>query len=192
MTRSFSGQMGQKCSARNTMLGTEHTTITHCCCLRSILGASTCSIRLHNLSPVCCCILVMLWEFNPFPHIDAFWRLCLRQLFENQVTKEEIAQNVQFLLLLQCFPLFVIVTHSIMEISYVLTKYVQSRLLQNCRMRERVNQPFFYQLYSKIILCMVTDWSGSALFANKRSFANISDTIFCNYRISSAISLLRP
>ena len=27
-----------------------------------------------------------------------------------------------------------------MEISYVLTKYVQSRLLQNCRMRERVKQ----------------------------------------------------
>ena len=45
---------------------------------------------------------------NPFPHIDAFWRLCSRRLFENIVTKEEIAQNVQFLLLLQCFPLFVI------------------------------------------------------------------------------------
>ena len=41
--------------------------------------------------------------FNPFPHIDAFWRLCSRRLFENIVTKEEIAQNVQFLLLSQCF-----------------------------------------------------------------------------------------
>ena len=30
------------------------------------------------------------------------------RLFENIVTKEEIAQNVQFLLLPQCFPLFVI------------------------------------------------------------------------------------
>ena len=38
-------------------------------------------------------------EFNPFPHIDAFWHLCSRQLFENIVTKEEIAQ---------CFPLLVI------------------------------------------------------------------------------------
>ena len=46
--------------------------------------------------------------FNPFPHIDAFRRLCSRQLFENIVTKEEIAQNVPFLLLPQCFPLFVI------------------------------------------------------------------------------------
>ena len=45
---------------------------------------------------------------NPFPHIDAFWRLCSRRLFENIVTKEEIAQNVQFLLLLQCFTIFVI------------------------------------------------------------------------------------
>ena len=40
--------------------------------------------------------------FNTFPHIDAF-----RRLFKNIVTKEEIAQNVQFLLLAQCFPLFV-------------------------------------------------------------------------------------
>ena len=31
-----------------------------------------------------------------------------RQLFENIVTKEEIAQNKQFLLLLQCFPHLVI------------------------------------------------------------------------------------
>ena len=30
------------------------------------------------------------------------------------------------------------VIHSIMEILYVLTKYVQSRPLQNCRMKERV------------------------------------------------------
>ena len=44
---------------------------------------------------------------NPFPHIDAFWRLCRKQLFENIVTKEEIAQNMQFLLLPQCFPRFV-------------------------------------------------------------------------------------
>ena len=33
-------------------------------------------------------------SFNPFPHIDAFWSLCSRQLFENIVTKEKIAQNV--------------------------------------------------------------------------------------------------
>ena len=30
---------------------------------------------------------------NPFPHIDAFWSLCSRWLFENIVTIEEIAQN---------------------------------------------------------------------------------------------------
>ena len=47
-------------------------------------------------------------SINPFPHIDTFWRLCSRQLFENIVTKEEIAQNEQFLLLPQCFPIFVI------------------------------------------------------------------------------------
>ena len=46
--------------------------------------------------------------FNPFLHIDAFWCLCSRRLFENIVTKEEIAQNEQFLLLPQCFLLLVI------------------------------------------------------------------------------------
>ena len=57
---------------------------------------------------VCCKFAVCGKGFNPFPDIDAFWRLCSRQLFENIVTKEEIAQNKQFLLLLQCFPLLVI------------------------------------------------------------------------------------
>ena len=47
-----------------------------------------------------------LYLLNPFPHKDAFWRLCSRQLFENVVKKEDIAQNKQFLLLPQCFPLF--------------------------------------------------------------------------------------
>ena len=46
--------------------------------------------------------------FNPFPHIGAFWCLCSRLLFKNIVTKEEIAQNKQFLLLPQYFPLLVI------------------------------------------------------------------------------------
>ena len=49
-----------------------------------------------------------LQYFNPFPHIDAFWRLCSRRIFKNIVTKEEIAQNKQFLLLPQCFQLLVI------------------------------------------------------------------------------------
>ena len=35
--------------------------------------------------------------FNTFPHINAFWRLCSRRLFENILTKEEIVQNEQFL-----------------------------------------------------------------------------------------------
>ena len=46
--------------------------------------------------------------FNTFPHIDAFWRLCSRCCFKNIVTKGEIAQNMQFLLLTQRFPLFII------------------------------------------------------------------------------------
>ena len=45
---------------------------------------------------------------NPFPHIDTFWHLCSRRLSENIVTKEEISQNEQFLLLPPCFPLLII------------------------------------------------------------------------------------
>ena len=52
-------------------------------------------------------IFCMQESLNPFPHIDAFWRLCSRLLFGNIVRKEEIAQNEQFLLLPQCFPLLV-------------------------------------------------------------------------------------
>ena len=43
---------------------------------------------------------------NPLPHIKAFQRLCSRQLFENMATKEEIAQNEQFLLLKPVFQLY--------------------------------------------------------------------------------------
>ena len=81
----------------------------------------------------------MFYNDNPFPHIDTFWYLCSRQLLENIVTKEEIAQNEQFLLFATMFSTFSHkVIHSIIEIFHFLTKYVQSCLLQNCRMRERV------------------------------------------------------
>ena len=49
--------------------------------------------------------LTRIPSFNPFSHIDAFWRLCSRQLFENIVTKEEYEQ---FLLLQKCFQHLVI------------------------------------------------------------------------------------
>ena len=56
--------------------------------------------------------------------------------FKNIVTNEEIAQNKQFLLLPQCFPLLVIgYPFNYIEILYFLTKYVQS-LLQKCRISE--------------------------------------------------------
>ena len=49
---------------------------------------------------------------NPFPHIYSFWCLCSRRLFENMATKEEIAQNEQFLLLSPCFQLYLIIVLS--------------------------------------------------------------------------------
>ena len=64
---------------------------------------------------------VLMYSFNPFPHIDAFWRLCSRQLFENMATKEEIAQNKQFLLLSPCFQLYSIIILYFIDILYILT-----------------------------------------------------------------------
>ena len=57
----------------------------------------------------------------------------------DSLTKEEIAKNKQILLLPQFFLFQSQVIHSIIEIFYFLTKYVQSRLLQNCCIREMVN-----------------------------------------------------
>ena len=62
----------------------------------------------HPISHITNLQQMIMKTFNPFPHIDAFWRLCSKLLFENIVTQEEIAQNEQFLLLTQCFPLLVI------------------------------------------------------------------------------------
>ena len=80
--------------------------------------------------------LFSLFYISPFPHIDAFWCPCSRQLFENIGTKEEIAQNKQFLLLPQCFPLLV-VGYPFNYKDFLF--FDKSRLLQNCRMRGRVN-----------------------------------------------------
>ena len=58
--------------------------------------------------------------------------------FENIVAEEEFAQNEQFLLLPQCFPLSIIGYPFNYKDFLFLTKYVQSRLFQNCHIRARV------------------------------------------------------
>ena len=55
------------------------------------------------------------------------------------MTKEEIAQNEQFLLLPQRFPLLVIGYPFNYRDFLFFDKYVQSHMLQICYMRERVN-----------------------------------------------------
>ena len=79
--------------------------------------------------------------FNPFPHIDAFWRLCSRWLWKHS-DKRKNCSWWAFSPFATMFSTFchTQVIHSIMEIFYCLTKYVQSRLLQNCRTRKRVKQ----------------------------------------------------
>ena len=69
-------------------------------------------------------------SINHFPHIEAFGRLCSRQLFENIATKEEIVQNEQFLLSSPCFPHYLIIILSFKGIFLCFCPYFfQSRLL---------------------------------------------------------------
>ena len=62
---------------------------------------SNISIRL-----VCFTLIHRLSFFNPFPPIDAS---AADESLKNIVTKGEIAQNEQFLLLTQCFQLFSVI-----------------------------------------------------------------------------------
>ena len=92
--------------------------------------------------------MYVVW-LNPFPHKDTFWRLCSRRLFENRATKEEIAQDEQFILFATMFSTF---SHrlsiQIKRFSIFITTYVQSHLLQNCCMGERVNTIYSIIFYS--------------------------------------------
>ena len=58
-----------------------------------------------------------LGTINPFPHeYRRFLKPLQQPTFENIVTKDEIAQNKQFLLLPQCFQLFSIIKPLFMDI----------------------------------------------------------------------------
>ena len=83
------------------------------------------------------CLLMLI---NPFPHTEAFWCLCSRRLFENIVTKEECSKQAfsPFATMCSTFSHRLLWIHSIIEIFYFLTKYVQSSLLQNYHVRGRV------------------------------------------------------
>ena len=58
--------------------------------------------------------------------------------FEKIVTKVDIAQNEQFILLLQCFQLFSVIIPTFIELFRDISSF-QSQLLQICCMFERVN-----------------------------------------------------
>ena len=110
---------------------------------------------------------------NPFPHIGTFWRLCSRRLFENIVTKEEIAQN---------------------KIFNFLIKYVQIRLLQICCMRERV-QEWHEPIHD--IICRRQTWKTWKLFINYwikliqswqiKKLLNMSHFFFCHNVFNSVL-----
>ena len=115
--------------------------------VREAYDGLNCSTGILYQKKICNCftlyffvkLQVLVWVIyeltsclNPFPHKDAFWRLCSRRLFENMVTKEEIAQNKQFLPLLPCFQLY-----SIIILSF--KGSFQFFLLTICCMWKRVN-----------------------------------------------------
>ena len=77
-------------------------------------------------------ILVKLASWY-FPHIDAFWRLCSRLLFENSDKRRNWSKQA-----ISPFATMFSTFFHRLSIFYYLTKYVESHLLQNCCMRERV------------------------------------------------------
>ena len=62
---------------------------------------------------------------NPFPHTDAFWRLCSRWLWP----KQNLCHNKQFILLLHCFKLFKNWTFHYKDVNIILPKIVFMILL---------------------------------------------------------------
>ena len=106
---------------------------------------------MNKLTMVILSTQAVLKLLNPFSHINAIWRLCSSWLFENMVTKEESAQNKQFLLMSLCFQIYSIIVLSFKGSFQICSGYVfkvvccrfdvcfQSRLLQIWCMWERVN-----------------------------------------------------
>ena len=62
--------------------------------IKSVYILASCLLQFFTM-----CERVKAFNYFPHIHIDAFCHLCSRRLFENIVTKEEFAQNEQFLLL---------------------------------------------------------------------------------------------
>ena len=77
------------------------------------------------------------WSINPFPHIR-FLTTLQQTAFWKQWQKKKLHKTCNFSFCHNVFHFLSYVIHSIMEIFYFLSKYVQSRLLQNCSMRERL------------------------------------------------------
>ena len=96
---------------------------------------------------------------NPFPHIVAFWRLCSRRHFENIVTKEEVAQNKQFLLLPQCFPL--------------LFNYKDFLI--------------FWQNMFKVICCRIVVWGKEHFLSYSRFLRHLQRTFFKTFEAKESI-----
>ena len=69
-----------------------------------------------------CCIFVVCWEviINPFPHIDAFWRLCSRQLLKTLWQKKKLLKTSSFWT--QCFQLYSISMSSFREIFNIIVE----------------------------------------------------------------------
>ena len=67
-------------------------------------------------------VLLVEISLNPFPHADILWRFCSRQLLKQCAAKREIAYNVQFLLLPQCFQLDSSIILSFTEILHIFAK----------------------------------------------------------------------
>ena len=105
---------------------------------------------------------------NPFPHIDAFWRICSRRLLKTQWQKETLLKTSNSSFCHNVFYFFSNYTYNYRDFPYFSSRHFQSRLLQICCMWEcGLNWVIFPNNSSQLF---IINKLTIALFLNSRHF----------------------
>ena len=102
---------------------------------KTICTISCGTTQFHNYDMSCI-------TFNPFPHIDAFWCLCSKQLLKTWRQKKKLLKTSNFSFCHHVFNSVQLLYFHLKWVSNFVQVCRQSRLLQICRMWERVKPTF--------------------------------------------------
>ena len=93
---------------------------------------------------------------NPFPHIDAFWRLCSRQLFENIVGKRRNCTK-----------------RAISPFATMFSTFCHRYSIQLWRFS------FFWQNMFKVVCCRIAIWGKGLMNKVENNPFKLADTFWC-------------